>query len=114
MRFGSSSQCRCLSLDGGSDDHADAHANATDDQQELSAKAVNGPDSIEGEQDAESSVESIDKHDLRCTLKDLLVDLSRISVERTLASDLLTSVDDKGDDESFSDRSILPEGRVGA
>lgn len=102
-----------LSLDGCDDDHAESHTDTTDDEQEAATKAVDSPGRVEGEEDTEGGVESVDEGDGRRGLEDFLVDLGGVAVERALTSDLLTGVDDKSEHQTLADGAILPESRVG-
>ena len=99
--------------DRGDDEHADTHADGSGDEQELAAKAIDGPSGVESEQNTECSVEGVNESNGRGVGEDLLVDNGRVGVEGTLAGDLLTGVEDKGEQQTLAHGAILPEGRVG-
>jgi len=99
-------------INGSDDDHADTHADGTDDEQELAAESVDGPGSVHSEEDTESSVESVDESNGRRVGKDLLVDLGGVGVEGTLSGNLLTSVDDESEQQTLANRSVLPQSTV--
>jgi len=56
-------------------DHANSHAQGTDNEQELAAEAIDSPDGVGSEEDSKGSVESVDQGDGACAFEDLLVDL---------------------------------------
>jgi hypothetical protein len=105
---------RGLGLNRGSDDHAKTHADTADNEQELATKTIDSPCSVEGEQDTECGVESVDQSDGVGSLEDLLVYNGRVRVKSTLSSDLLSSVDDHCDVHTLTNRLVLPERRVAA
>lgn len=112
--FGAAGEGRGLGFYRGGDDHADAHADAADDEEEFAAEAVDGPGGVEGEEDAEGGVEGVDQADLGGFFApDFLVDFGRVRVERALAGDLLARVEDEGEEETFAHGTVFPERRVG-
>ena len=84
----------------------------TNDEQELPAKTVNRPSSIQGEENAKRGVQSIDQGDLVRGLEHLLVDLRRICIQCALSGDLLSSIEYEREQETFAHGSILPESGV--
>jgi len=113
VRLRSPSKSWSLRLYCRDDQHAERHANATNDEEETTAEPVHSPGRIEREQDSESCVECVDQRDGRRALEDFLVDLSRIAVERALPGDLLAGVDDESETETLAHGAIFPESRVG-
>ena len=105
-------RARRLGADDGDDEHADAHAYAADDEQELAAETVDGPGRVEREDDAKGRVQGVDERDLVAVGKHVLVDDGRVGVQRALARDLLARVDDEGEEEPLAHRAVLPEGQV--
>lgn len=102
----------CLSSHSCRDQHANAHSNASDNEEELATKAINSPGSVEREDDTESSVEGVDQSDGVGAVEDLLVDDGAVRVECALTSDLLAAVDNHGDQYSLPDRLVLPQSRI--
>ena len=98
----------------GNDQHANGHTDRTSDEKELASKAVNGPSSVEGEEDSESGIESINQSNLRSILEYFLVHDSAVCVKRSLAGDLLASVEDERKIQPLTDRLIFPESGVAA
>lgn len=112
VRLGSSSKSWGLRLYRCDDQHAERHADTTDDEEEATAETVHSPGGVEREQDSESCVEGVDQCNSRGAFEDLLVDLGRVTVQGTLTSDLLAGVDDKCKGKTLAYGTILPEGRV--
>lgn len=101
-----------MSFNTGDNDHTDTHTDATDDQKEFSSEAVDDPHGIESEKNTKCSVQSVDEGNLAAASENLLVDLGRVRVERALASDLLTSVDNQSEEHTLAQRLVLPQSRV--
>ena len=105
---------RCLSLDRRHDDHAQAHAQAADDQEEFAPEAVDCPRGVEGENDAKGRVEGVDERDFGGLFApDFLVDFRAVCVEAALAGGLLPGVKDEGEEETFADGPVFPERGIG-
>ena len=79
------------------DEHADAHADAADDEQELAPEAIDGPSGVQREENTKGGIERVDQRDLVAVRKDVLVDDGRVAVQRTLTCNLLARVDDEGE-----------------
>lgn len=101
-----------MSFNTGNDDHTNTHTDTTDDEKELSSKAVDDPDGIQGEKNTKCSVQGVDEGDLAAAGENLLVDLGRVRVERALTSDLLASVDDQSEEHTLAQGLVLPQSRV--
>lgn len=102
-------QLRSSNADGCEAQHTDGHTDATDNEEEFATEAVDGPDSVEREDDSAGAVDGVDEVDGAAVGVDALVDLRRVVVERALAGKLLAGVDDKGDPETLAHRGVLPE-----
>lgn len=98
--------------DEGNDQHAHCHPQCSDDEEKLSSKSIDGPDSIEGEEDSEGGVQSINESNSACVWEDLLVNLSGVGVQSPLASELLSDIQYECEQETLSHRAVLPESRI--
>jgi hypothetical protein len=78
----------------------------------FTSEAIDRPGSIESKENTKGSIERINKSNLICVLEDLFVNDSAVAVESSLASDLLSAVDDHSEQEALADRGILPQSRV--
>jgi len=97
-----------LCLHSSRDEHANAHAYATNDEQELASESINSPGSVEREENTKGSIESVDQRDCVGAGKHLLVDDGAVRVECSLAGDLLATVDNHRNVHAFPDRLVLP------
>ena len=113
MRFAAIVQCWGLRFDESDDDHADAHADATDDEQELAAVAIDCPDCVQCEDDTKGGIEGIDQCNGGGRGEDFLVDLGAVGIQGALTGDLLSTVDHKGEQKALAYRAVFPESGVG-
>jgi hypothetical protein len=102
----------CFSFNSGDNDHAETHADTTDNQEELASEAINDPHRVQCENDTEGGVEGVDEGDRSGVGKHLLVDLRRVRVQGALSSDLLTGVDDERQSHTLAQGLVLPERTV--
>lgn len=98
--------------DDGDDEHAGCHADGADDEQPATAVAVRGPHGVEGEEDAKRGVERIDEVDGLGARPDVAVDGRGIAVERALPGELLTDVEETGEEDALPYRGVTEQGGV--
>lgn len=102
---------RCEADDG--DEHrAECHSNGTDDEQPATPKPIDGPNGVEGEEDAAGGIESVDEVDGLGGGPHFLVDGSRVGVQGSLAGKLLAHIKDNSKVQPLANGRILEKGTI--
>lgn len=113
-RFCTAGKRRGLSVDSGDRKHTSSHTEGTNDEEETTPKTVGSPCGIEGEDNTESGVQSVDESNRVGVCEDLLVYNGGVSDQRTLTSNLLSGIEDQSNEKTLANRLVLPKGGVGA
>lgn len=92
--------------------HANTHAQGADHEHPATAEAVDGPGSVESEQDTTGGVQGVDQVDSRGGFPHLFVDGAGVGVERALAGELLADVEGKGQVETLANGRVLEQRSV--
>lgn len=93
----------------GNEKHTESHTKSTDDEEEPTTVSIRDPHGIECEDDSKSGVQSVDQVDFFLAAPNLLVNGSRVGVERSLASQLLSNVDNTDENETLADGWVSEE-----
>lgn len=91
-------ESRCLSVYCCNYDHAESHSDGAYNEKEFSAVSIDRPCSIEGEEDGECGVHSINQENGVGAGENLLVNDGAVGVQGSLPGELLSGVQGEGDE----------------